>query len=158
MTERRRLVLLIARLWLFVREVPHASNGGRWVEAIQRVGGTGKGNPWCACLVSLVLGLAFGGKSPLPFTASCDVLLEAARAKGWLRTTPTPGCIFLRMVSDTDADHTGFVGEAVDVPWPTVEGNAAESGTREGVGVLELHRPKGKERYLFIDYPDEVAS
>lgn len=156
MTERRRLVLLIARMFLFVREVPRASNAGRWVEAIQRVGGTVRGNPWCACFVSIVLGLAFMGKSPLPFTASCDVLLEAAREKGWLRTTPTPGCIFLRMVSEHDADHTGFVAETIEAPWPTVEGNAAESGTREGVGVFELDRPKGRERYLFIDYPEDA--
>lgn len=158
MTDRRRLVLMLARLFRFVREMPHASNAGRWVEAIQRVGGTSKGNPWCACFVSLVLGIAFRGRPPLPFTASCDVLLATARANGWLRETPTPGCVFLRMVNDHDADHTGFVGEEVTPPWPTVEGNAAESGTREGVGVMELHRPKGTEHYLFIDYPDEEAA
>lgn len=158
MTDRRASVLAEARRWSFVREVPHASNGGRWVEAIQRIGGTSKGNPWCACFVSTVLGIAFKGKPPLPFTASCDILLETARAKGWLRDTPTPGCVFLRMVNENDADHTGFVGEDVTAPWPTVEGNAAESGTREGVGVMELHRPKGHERYLFIDYPDEEAA
>lgn len=158
MTERRQAVLRIARLFLFVREVPHASNAGRWVEAIQRIGGTTRTNPWCACFVSLVMGLAYQGKPPLPFTASCDVLLATARAKGWLRDTPTPGCVFLRLVSDTDADHTGFVGDTVLTPWRTIEGNAAESGTREGVGVMELRRPKGAERYVFIDYPDEVPA
>jgi hypothetical protein len=158
MTKRREIVLQIARLFLFVREVPHASNGGRWVEAIQRIGGTTRTNPWCAAFVSTVLGIAYQGKPPLPFTASCDVLLETARAKGWLRDTPSPGAIFLRLVNDNDADHTGFVGRDRTTPWPTIEGNAAESGTREGVGVMELYRPKGKERYVFIEYPDEATA
>lgn len=155
MTDHRSEVIAEARRWLFVREVPHASNGGRWVEAIQRIGGTTRGNPWCACFVSLVLGIVYQGNPPLPFTASCDVLLETARAKGWLTTTPMPGDIFLRMKTDTDAEHTGFVVTG-NHPWSSIEGNAAESGTREGVGVFELQRPKGTERYVFIHYPEVV--
>ena len=155
MTDARRRVIATARMLRFVREVPEASNGGRWVEAIQRIGGTTKGNPWCAAFVSAVLGLTFAGKNPLPFTASCDVLLETARAKKWLRDTPTPGCVFLRLKSDHDADHTGFVTETAEPHhWTSIEGNANAGGGREGVGVFELVRPKGKERYVFIDYEE----
>jgi hypothetical protein len=155
MTDARRRVIATARMLRFVREAPEASNGGRWVEAIQRIGGTSKGNPWCAAFVSTVLGLTFAGKNPLPYTASCDVLLEHARTKKWLRDGPTPGCVFLRLKSDHDADHTGFVTETADAHhWTSIEGNANNGGSREGVGVFELVRPKGKERYVFIDYPE----
>lgn len=153
MTDRRAEVIALARCFRFVREVPAASNGGRWVEAIQRVGGTDKGNPWCACFVSIILGIVYQGKPPLPFTASCDVLLEYARKKDWLTSTPVVGDVFLRLRSAHDADHTGFVTSETH-PWHTIEGNAAESGTREGVGVFALQRPKGTEKYVFINYPN----
>lgn len=156
MTDRHAEVIALARCFRFVREVPAASNGGRWVEAIQRVGGTSTGNPWCACFVSIILGIAYQGKPPLPFTASCDVLLEYARKKDWLTNTPVVGDVFLRLRSAHDADHTGFVTSETH-PWSTIEGNAAESGTREGVGVFELRRPKGTEKYVFINYPNEGA-
>lgn len=156
MTELRQRVLDIARQFLFVTESPLGSNAGRWVEAIQRIGGTTRGNPWCACFVSMVLGIAFKGKPPLPFTASCDVLLETARKKGWLRDTPAPGYVFLRLVNKNDADHTGFVGAVDGDKWGTVEGNANAAGGREGVQVCELTRPRGAERYVFIEYPEEA--
>lgn len=154
MPDRAR-VLEIADALSFIREVPPGSNAGRWVEATQRVGGTAKGNPWCACWVSLVLGVAYAGAPPLAYTASCDLLLEEARRKGWLRDAPSVGAVFLRLKSDRDADHTGFVRAlGGDGRFTTWEGNAAPNGSREGVGVYSLTRPRAQERYVFVDYPE----
>ena len=69
-------VIDLAGKFTFVREYG-GSNKGVWVGVIQAVTQT-PGLAWCASFVSLVLGMVFSGKSPLPRTASCDVLLEFA--------------------------------------------------------------------------------
>jgi len=134
-------VLARARQFLFVREAPGNKNTGRWVEAIQRIGGTSKGQPWCACFVFLVLGIWYDGVPPLSYTASCDELLKEARAKGMLFTDPLPGDIFLLLDSPDDAIHTGLVTEGITkTRFGTIEGNASDpkqKATREGFGVFE---------------------
>jgi hypothetical protein len=132
-------VLARARQFKFVRE--RKGNRGRWVEALQRIGGTSAGQPWCACFVCAVLGLWFDDKPPIPYTASCDDILITAKRNGWLREDPAPGAIFLVMASPTDATHTGFVTEGVTkTKLGTIEGNASDPDsppTREGWGVFE---------------------
>lgn len=145
-------IIDIARLGKFIRELT-GQNDGAWVEAIQRVTGNKKGDAWCASYVSVVLALFFGGptKNPLPMTASCDVLLEHARKKGWLVTTPSVGDVFLLMKSPHDAIHTGLV-TAVEGPFVrTIEGNTNDEGARDGYGVFERKR----ERYglFYIHLP-----
>lgn len=146
-------ILARARMFLFVREV--GLNAGRWVEAMQRIGGTEKGQPWCACYVSMVLGIWYDGAPPLPFTASCDVLLEAARANGWLTTSPQPGDVFLHLKSPTDATHTGFVTTVSAKTFETIEGNTNPEGGSDGYGVFERKgaqaRKRGKD-YVFVRY------
>lgn len=132
-------VLARARQFLFVRE--NGANAGRWVEAIQRIGGTVKGQPWCACFVCLVVGIWLDGKLPFPFTASCDNLLEWARANKVLFDDPEPGDIFLVMKSANDAEHTGLVTEGITAThFGSIEGNASDPKqppSREGFGVFE---------------------
>lgn len=155
MPDRRAEILRVAEQLRFIREQAGAANRGRWVEALQRVGGTTPGQPWCACYVSAVLGLAYQGKNPLPYTAGCDVLLEDARARGLLVDTPQPGDVFLRLKTDTDADHTGFVREVLaGGKWTTWEGNANAAGAREGNEVCSITRPRRAERYVFIRVPE----
>lgn len=146
-------ILARARMFKFVREV--GANGGRWVEAIQRIGGTSKGQPWCACFVSMVLGIWYDGKPPLPFTASCDVLLETAKAKGCLVTVPAPGDVFLHLKSVVDATHTGFVTAVRAKEFDTIEGNTNPEGGADGYGVFERDGPHARKRgkdYAFIRY------
>jgi hypothetical protein len=149
-------VIAIADALDFIAENPPGANAGRWVEAVQRVGSGKKGDAWCAGWVSTVLGVAFKGKPPLPFTMSCDVLLEAARAKGWLRDVPEAGDVFLRMRAPKDADHTGIVVQVDGETFRTIEGNTTDDHAkdqREGTGVFEKSRRLVPGRYQFIRYP-----
>jgi hypothetical protein len=159
-------LLLIARAFLFVREALDAqgrpTNRGPWVEAILRVAGGKPGDPWCAAFVSIVLGLVFRGKSPLPATTSCDALLEHARAKGWLVDDPEPGDVGLLMKSPRDATHTFLVVDVVRTGTratavATIEGNTNRGGSRDGLGAFERTGPDARVltpgKYKFIRYP-----
>lgn len=127
--NRTELVLFLARQFLFVREVG-GQNQGVWVQTIQKVTGNAPPDSWCASFVSLILGIAFAGKSPLPRSASCDVFLEAARKAGWLTDTPSVGDIFLRLNNPNDAHHIGFVTDVDQLPQVgTISGNTSEDGT-----------------------------
>jgi len=143
MTENRAaaMVLARARQFLFVREAPGNKNLGRWVEGIQRIGGTVPGQPWCACFTGFILGLWHDNKPPLKYTASCDLMLEEARAKGMLRDDPAPGALFFLLRAKHDAIHVGFVTEGITpLTFGTIEGNASDPSrppTREGWGVFE---------------------
>lgn len=127
---------------LFVGWVQEATkqNDGRWVEAIQRLTGNKKGDAWCASFVAMVLDIAYRGKNPLPITASCDVLLEAARTAGTLTDTPAVGDVFLVMKSPADAVHTGVVTAVGKLAVKTVEGNTNDDGSRDGYGVFARER------------------
>lgn len=141
----------IARQFLFVREVG-GQNKGVWVNTIQKVTGNDDGDSWCASFVSLVLGIAFGSKNPLPRTASCDVLLEAARSNGWLTSTPSVGDVFLYLKSPADAHHTGFVTSTA--PLAGIAGNTSEDGTSSNGDRVAEHGIHGTPSTLtFIHYP-----
>lgn len=133
------VVPMASRLVGWVKEASGA-NDGPWVEAIQRVTGNRRGDPWCASFVAFVLGMAYRGKNPLPATASCDVLLEWARKGGRLVDEPEPGDVFLVMRTPTDAVHTGFVTRVTPEVVGTIEGNTGPGGTREGWGVFARER------------------
>lgn len=115
-------------------------NDGPWVEAILRITGTPKGSPWCASFVTMVLDIAYRGKNPLARSASCDVMLEDARRKGWLHDAPHVGDVFLVMKSPTDAIHTGVVTAVGVASVKTVEGNTNDDGSRDGYGVFARER------------------
>lgn len=129
-------------------------NDGPWVEAIQRVTGNKKGDPWCASFVTFVLDIAFRGKNPLVRSASCDVMLNAARKNGWITDTPAPGDVFLLLKTDDDAVHTGFVTSAGKVSVKTLEGNTNPGGSRDGWGVFARERRRSS-KLIFIRIPEE---
>lgn len=144
-------ILRIAHDWDFVREVG-GQNAGIWVNVVQKVTGNTTGDSWCASWVSLILGIAFKGKSPLPRSASCDVLLEAARAQGWLTDTPSVGDLYLRLLSQTDAHHVGIL-VSVD-PLVGISGNTSHDGTSSNgdrVAEHELHPKPGT--IIYVHYP-----
>lgn len=126
-------------------------NDGRWVEAVQRLTGNKKGDAWCASFVTMLLDIAYRGKNPLPITASCDVLLEDARRRGWLHPVPHVGDVFLVMKSEHDAVHTGVVTSVDLAGVRTIEGNTNDDGSREGYGVFARTRPLA--HLLFIRLP-----
>lgn len=154
-------VLARARMFLFVREVPAGSNAGKWVEAIQRIGGTVKGQPWCAAFVCSILGLWYDNRPPFGYTASCDDILAWARKNGKIVERPLPGDLFLHMKSTNDATHVGFVSAVGAERMGTIEGNSSDPEappTREGFGVFErtsAHIRSRKWRdpsYVFVRY------
>jgi hypothetical protein len=121
-------------------------NDGPWVEAIQRVTGNKKGDPWCASFVVFCLDIAYGGpaKTPVRRTASCTLMLEAAKASGTLATTPEVGDVFLMLrENQTVAYHTGFVSGVGPSSFKTIEGNTNEGGSRDGWGVFARERRRG---------------
>lgn len=146
---------IVATAELFVGWVKEATkqNDGPWVEAIQRVTGNKKGDPWCASFVTFVLDIAFKGKNPIIRTASCDAMLVVARRQGWLVAEPAPGDVFLVMKTDTDAVHTGFVSAVGKLSVKTIEGNTNEGGSRDGWGVFARERKRGP-KLLFIRVPE----
>lgn len=140
----------------FIAWVKEATNknDGPWVEAIQRVTGNKKGDAWCASFVTFVLDIAYRGKNPLARSASCDVMLNDARKKGWITETPEPGDVFLVMKDENDAVHTGFVTDVGKVSVKTIEGNTNPGGSREGWGVFARERRRGP-KLVFIKIPKE---
>lgn len=150
-------VLAMADALSFIQEKPAGSNAGRWVEAVQKLAGGKKGDAWCAAWVSMVLGAAFRDHPPLPYTTSCDVLLESARRWEWLSGSPSAGDVFLYMKSPTDATHTGIVVSVQGGTFNTIEGNTSSpqksvTASREGWGVFKWTRKLEGGKYQFIKY------
>lgn len=131
------------------------ANRGRWVEAFQRIGNGQKGDAWCAHFVTAICDMAYTGRSPLPPTGSCDVMLAAARKVGTELTAPRRphrGDLFfvMRQIGpstwhDTDAIHVGVVtgasrGSDGVARVATIEGNTNTGGGREGWGCLARTR------------------
>jgi hypothetical protein len=140
----------VARLLLFVREAATRENNGPWVEAIQRVTGNKKGDPWCASFVCFVLTLSNRGKNPLPTTASCEEIHKWAKKYGKIVSEPREGDVFLVLNADDWAHHTGFcTGPAANGLVPTIEGNTNVDGSRDGYGVFERQRKLGP-KLIFV--------
>ena len=161
-----RIVLAVARLFLWVREAT-GRNDGAPVEAIQKSTGNKRGDAWCASFVYFVGRVLnwLGLKWPLPRTASCDDLLAFARRKNILRQQPQKGYLGLVMRSPTDAIHVYFVTDAMNAVHSTIEGNTNPNGGRDGYGVFERTRGKPDDptlkaglTYAFIDWPALVAA
>jgi hypothetical protein len=157
----RARIVPVAQLFLGPGNVPWVKeatnqNDGPWVEAIQRITGNRRGDPWCASWVAMVLDLAFKGANPLPKSGSCDVLLEFARKRGWLQQEPIVGDVFLLMKTKTDAVHTGFVTAVGELAVKTIEGNTNAGGSRDGWGVFA--RERSRKGLAFIRIPDVVPT
>jgi hypothetical protein len=148
------VVLATARSLLFVREEPKNSNKGQAVEAFLKVTGLGGGYPWCAAYVAFCGQSAFGARWPLPLTAGCAALGQAADKKGILTATPHVGDVFLLYYPSLGRfAHTGFITAIVGASCRTIEGNTNDGGSRDGWGVFERMRSFG-DRDRFIHWQD----
>ena len=144
-------VLAAARALAFVREEPRDTNAGQAVAAMLQRTGLPVGHPWCAAFVAHVGHAAYGAAWPLPLTASCAALGEAAKAKKLLVTTPAPGDVFLLYYPKLGRfAHTGFVTAVrPDGTCETIEGNTNDGGSRDGWGVFARVRIFGpKDRFI----------
>lgn len=130
----------IARLFSFVREVG-GQNKGRWVALFQHFTGNLPGDSWCASFVSLVLGVYYQGKPPIPFSASCDILLASCKAQNLLTQTPSVGDLYFYLNTQTDAHHVGFVSEVMDPDtFKGIAGNTSDDGTSNNGDRVAEHR------------------
>jgi hypothetical protein len=149
-----RNVIDIARLFLFVREVP--GNHGQRVNAIQTWGGGKDGDSWCCFLATMILDLYFQGSSPIPRTGSCQQVYQLAQDRGWRTAEPTPGDLYLLINGEGRAHHIGFVteGDAVQHQFTGLSGNTTEDGTGDnGVCVRERAQNVVPGRVVFVRYP-----
>lgn len=130
----------IARLFRFVREVG-GQNKGRWVALFQHFTGNTPGDSWCASAVSLLLGIFYQGEPPIPYSASCDVLYNACKKRGYLTQTPSVGDLYFFLNSPTDAHHVGIVSEVYDPDeFAGVAGNTSEDGKSNNGDRFAEHR------------------
>ena len=145
----------IARLFLFVRELPN--NTGQRVEAIQKWSGGKPGDSWCAFFVSLCLDLRDQGECPLPCTGSCDAILEMAKSKGWVTTNPLPGDLYLFVRNGSDAYHVGIVTDVSGRgTFRGISGNTSADGlSANGDRVAEriLNLDPGKHVFVTVPRP-----
>jgi hypothetical protein len=144
-------VLLLARSQLWVRETG-GENCGEVVEHYLQVAHLGAGQPWCAAFVSWV-GSQATARWPLPLTASCQALFEAAKHQNMIAPAPAPGAVFLLWRPKLQRfAHTGFVVEQRGTEWATIEGNTNPGGGREGYGVFARTRTFATEdRFIKVE-------
>lgn len=155
-------VLERARAHLAVHPVETGGqNRGPWVRLYMK-GHEGNAWPWCAGFVTFLMEQAcelLDRRMPISGSFSCDSLAAQARAAGMFVEEGVPpeglppGTIFLNRRTSTDWTHTGFVHEAEETLFHTIEGNANDEGSREGYEVCARRRGySGKD---FIVFPTE---
>lgn len=132
-------LLDLARKFRYVRELPE--NRGQRVEAIQKWCGGKSGDSWCCHFATMILDIWYEGKSPIPRTGSCDVVLETARQDQRLSEEPRVGDLYLRLRAKHDANHIGIVTDVSqwdDNVIGTLSGNTSPDGlSSNGDGVYE---------------------
>lgn len=142
----------VARHFLFVRET-EGPNRGFWVAYIQRFTGNAEGAAWCASFTSLVLDIAYKGKSPLTQSASTITQLTQAKSKGFVVKKPMVDDLFFYVRGDGTPHHTGVVSSIG--PLRGCAGNTSPGGTSsDGDGVHEhgLTAPHG-DTIVFVRLP-----
>jgi hypothetical protein len=135
-------------------------NMGPWVRLYMK-GKEGSDAPWCAGFVSFLLHQAcetLGRASPLPWTASCDMLAgHGKKAKRFVKEAEAsksqlqPGAFFLNRKKPGDWDHTGLVIEFGADSFRTIEGNTNDAGHREGYEVCTRIRGYPNKDFVRID-------
>lgn len=139
--------VLVARILSFVREA-QIQNTGQRVEAIQHWCGSVKGDSWCADFVTMVLDIAYQGKSPIPRCGSCQEIYELAQQRGWVTNKPVINDLFLYVNENNHAHHVGIVTGVA--PLCGIAGNTSPDGkSTNGTGVYEheIHAT------TFVHYP-----
>lgn len=145
----------IARLFLFVRELP--GNTGQRVNAIQMwTGGKDVLNlPWCADFLWMVLDLASGGVCPLPRSAATNVMLDHCKKSGWMTTEPANGDIYFYVRPDGTAHHVGLCtssirgGQFTGISGNTSEDGLSDNGDRVAERAITFH----PEKHIFAKVP-----
>lgn len=157
----------IAITQLGVMEEPLGSNSGPKVKEFLASVGLPAGNFWCMAFVFWCFKKAAeqsGQANPFPKTGGCldawNKVKSAHPGKIITRAAALanpglvkPGHVFI-LDHGGGHGHTGFVRQSLQGPLRTIEGNTAQNGSSNGVGVFELNRRKIPDPTLkgFIDF------
>lgn len=153
MTQPASLVAVLRHLD-FIRET-QGPNKGAWVEFLQRFCHGQPGDAWCAYLISVGLDIAYYGKPPLVRSGSCQVILNNAKAKGFLVLGPPRfGDLYFFLNSEGRAHHIGAV-TAVN-PFSGIAGNTSPDGlSSNGTGTFEHEIRIAPERLALVRLPGQ---
>jgi hypothetical protein len=147
----------IARLFLHVRET--TQNQGQRVNSIQMFSGgaSALGLSWCAFFATLVLDLAYQGKSPIPRQGTAQGIRDLCVANGWMTTTPSAGDLFFYVDANDHAHHVGFyVEQSADDKPVGIAGNTDALGTSSNGDRVAEHvlSTNGSILYAAIPQPE----
>lgn len=119
----------IARMFLFVREVPQ--NKGLRVEAIQQWCGGMVGDSWCCEFATMVLDIAFQGNAPIPRLRAVQDVYNLAKKQGWMTDNPVPGDLYIYVNSANHAHHIGiYTGDNQGIAGNTSADGTSSNGDR----------------------------
>lgn len=141
-------IIRIARQFLYVREAQSlGQNQGSRVNGIQLWSLGHPQDSGCAEWATMVLDLAYQGKSPISRGGSCEVIHQQAIKNGWVRPVAKPGMLYLYVDAFGHAHHVGIV-TAIN-PLVGIAGNTSADGKSvNGDGVYE-HAVSAQ---VFVDY------
>ena len=143
-------LLDIARLFLFVREVP--PNRGLRVQGIQTWSGGQAGDSWCCEAATMWLDLYFQGQSPIPRRQACQDVYAMAKLRGWVVSDPQPGDLYLFVTDDDHAHHIGVLTSTS--PLTGISGNTSSDGlSSNGDGVYEHALTVPPQHIRFVRVP-----
>ncbi|MCI8656515.1 MAG: CHAP domain-containing protein [Oscillospiraceae bacterium] len=138
-------LLTIARKQLGICENPPGSNNVRYNTWYYGREVMGSAYPWCMVFVQWVFAQA-GVKLPVR-TASCNALMNAAKAAGcWVTAGFKPGDVVIYdFPGGAATDHCGIVEtELPDYGVQAVEGNTSQSGSQSNGGMVCRKNRPGK--------------
>jgi len=148
-----------AHLAMHPREVG-GDNRGPWVR-LYMDGHDGSSWLWCAGFVRFCMRQAAEAlqvSMPIRGSGSCDLLATQGKDAGIFLTGSratsdqiTPGSIFLVRKTAADWTHTGFVSDANEDRFVTIEGNTNDDGVRNGYEVCERRRGYKKKDFIVFD-------
>lgn len=129
-------ILSIARQELGTKESPAGSNRVKYAQWFGL-----NGQPWCVMFVDWVFNTA-GARELLPVvTASCTVLMNAAKQKGlWVTRDYRPGDV--PVFNFSGSYHTGIIESVEGDLITTIEGNTAVGNDSNGGQVMRRSRNK----------------
>jgi len=141
----------VARMFAYVREAQQlGQNRGLRVEAIQRWANGQTADSWCAEFATMVLDIAYQGRSPIGRLQSCEDIRHLAADNRWLVEVPSVGDLVLSIDPATRrAHHVGIV-TALE-PLAAIAGNTSPTGaSSNGDGVYEHAISPEHKQYVHL--------
>lgn len=136
-------ILKIATAEIGTKESPENSNNVKYNTWYYGHAVSGSAWPWCMCFVQWVFAQA-GMELPVK-TASCTVLMNAAKSAGlWVTSDYKPGDVVIYdWGGDKKPDHTGILEAKIsESSYYVIEGNTSVGNDSNGGAVMRRSRSK----------------